>query len=157
MYLLHGRCIHLNSQEAATADSDQEEGTPGSTSRPRCDGCDGWMWPPVAMICLFQSAIVWHSVITVYVTSNSQSPVCTALLLTKEKGFIGKKWDMCFLTLTTCPSTEKNGNPPLLLSSLSFCYTHTPVVAAHIEWEMFGCHGNTFPKWNKCLAAYAVK
>ena len=39
-----GMMFRLDSWEAATLERDQEEGAPGSTSRPRCDWCDGWMW-----------------------------------------------------------------------------------------------------------------
>lgn len=144
-----------DSWEAATLDSDQEEGLQAALVDPDVTGVMDGCGPAVATTCLFQSPIVWHSVITVYVASQQPVSCVYYPLLTKEKGFIEKKKGggrMCFLFLSTWTSTK----PALLpLSSLS-CSAHTAVAAPQAEWEMFGWHGNTFPKWNKCLAAYVL-
>lgn len=57
VHRLHGWCLRLDSCEAAIVDSNRAQGTPGSTSRPRCDCHDGWMW---SSHCSNMSILVGH-------------------------------------------------------------------------------------------------
>lgn len=112
------------------------------------DGCG----PAVATTCLFQSPIVWHSVTTVYVAS--QQPVsCVCYPFAHKRKRIHKKKRACVSSLSA-RVLPLNKTALLPLSSLIFYHTHTQL--QHTEWEMFGWHGNIFPKWNKCLAAQVL-
>lgn len=65
----------------------------------------------------------------------------TGSLCTQKRGDTGEKWDMCFLALCTCPSTGST-------SLFHFPFSNEVLHVVGAEWEMFGCRGNTFPKWN---------
>lgn len=82
--------------------------------------------------------------------------MCAALSLTKEKRNHGGKKATC-VSSHSARVLPLSKTAPLPLSPLLFSISHSPVVAVDAEWEMFGCHGNAFPKWNKFLAAYIVK
>lgn len=88
------------------------------------DGCR----PAAATTCLFQSSIVWHSVITVH--GAGQQPVSCAyypFTLTKEKGFIEKK-GACVSSLSArVLPLSKAALLPLSSLSLIFCNTQPPL------------------------------
>lgn len=64
---------------------------------------------------LFQLPVIWHSVRAVLYVGETGS------FCRQKRGDTGEKWDMCFLALSTCPSTGCNF--PLPLSFLKWSYT----------------------------------
>lgn len=113
---------------------------------------------PFATTCLFQSPIVWHSVMTVFVASQQPvSCVCYPPAHKRKKRIHGEKKEGHVFP----PSQHVSFHRVKLLvshfplSHIFFFLIHD-AAEAHAEWEMFGWHGNSFPKWNKCLAAFVL-
>lgn len=98
--------FRLDSWEAASLDSEQKEGAPCSTSRPRCDWFDGWMW---TSRCNNMSISVLHCLALSHHCVRSEptaSLLCVQAICSQKKQDSKKKRSMCFLSLSTCPSTE---------------------------------------------------
>lgn len=146
-----GKVIILSSKFQKAKASDSGLGPGGRRSRQHLSTQMWLAWwmdghQPFATTCLFQSPIVWHSVMTVFVASQQPvSCVCYPPAHKRKKRIHGEKKEGHVFP----PSQHVSFHRVKLLvshfplSHIFFFLIHD-AAEAHAEWEMFGWHATHF-------------